>query len=159
MKVSNQRVQYYTEMVLLRIYCYLLLISSFHRKSSHHTWSKLSSTRYQITVLQYPRNNFLFTWSSRVSCWHIDKQNIPYLLDIVLHLYWKDMNLFETTRIIFYENKSTILISSYKLCQDMFAFLVHSHEFKLSVLRIGNIFKHHLSVEMLIMFVLNKNHA
>ena len=153
MKVSNQRVQYYTEMVLLRIYCYLLLISSFHRKSSHHTWSKLSSTRYQITVLQYPRNNFLFTWSSRVSCWHIDKQNIPYLLVIVLWIFLKLQESY------FMKISPEILISSYKLCQDMFAFLVHSHEFKLSVLRIGNIFKHHLSVEMLIMFVLNKNHA
>ena len=102
MKVSNQRVQYYTEMTLLRIYCYLLLISSFHRKSSHHIWSKLSSTRYQITVLQYPRNNILFTWTSKISYWHIDKQDISYLLIIFLfrlkkpYIYF-DLMLFKIT--------------------------------------------------------------
>ena len=39
----------------------------------------------------------------------------------------------------------------------MFAFHLHTREFELSTLKIGNIFKHHLSIEMLIMFVLNNN--
>ena len=67
------------------------------------------------------------------------------------------MDFWKLQELCFMKISSKIFISSCKLCQDMFAFFVHSHEFKLSVLRIGNIFKHHLSVEMLIMFVLNNN--
>ena len=135
-------------MTMLRIYRYFLVISSFNIKLNDTFGFNEVTHAKKIYEIQYPGGNCLF--SLKYTRYYNHNISFPTLFCRSLYL-------------IIYENSlgSVLTVACIESAlENSVIFVFYKIEYQLSTLvwkETSKHFKHHLSFEMLIMFVLNNN--